>query len=144
MNQPSRPAQRRIITKVRPAGPNDQVVTVEGGHRGYRREPCGGCPWRVENTGSFPAEAFRHSAGTAYDMASHVFACHESGIQGGHTCAGFLLRGAEHNLAVRLGLMTGRYAQDVHANGANLFESYRAMAQANGVDPSDPVLAPCR
>jgi hypothetical protein len=65
--------------------------------------------WRVDANGEFPAEAFRHSASTAYDMAQHTFACHESGSKKPATSAGFLLRGADHNLAVRLGFMTGRF-----------------------------------
>lgn len=77
-------------------------------------------------------------------MAQHVFACHESGVDGGHTCAGFLLRGAEHNLSVRLGHMSGRYAQDVTDGGHELYESYRTMAIANGVDPDSPALKACR
>jgi hypothetical protein len=135
---------RGRITRIRPADATSQVVTVEGGHRGYRRSPCPGCPWRVENAGAFPAEAFRHSAPTAYDMAREVFACHESGVQGGHTCAGFLLRGADHNLTVRLGYSTGLYKNDVTEGGARLFDSYRDMAVANGCEPDEAVLAPCR
>jgi len=94
--------------------------------------------------GEFPAEAFRHSASTAYDMSDHTFACHQSGKEKPATCAGFLLRGATHNLAVRLGYMRGRFQGDVTDGGHELHESYRAMAIANGVDPEDPVLAPCR
>lgn len=134
----------RQIVNTRPAGPDHQVVTVEGGHKGYRREPCRGCPWRCENDGEFPPEAFEHSAPTAYDLATHVFACHESGVQGGHTCAGFILRGADHNLTMRLGYMRGSYKDDVTDGGADLHKSYRAMAIANGVDPDSPILAPCR
>lgn len=134
---------RGVVTNARPAGPDHQVVTVEGGHRGYRREPCPECPWVVANAGSFPPEAFRHSAATAYDMSTHVFACHESGVNGGHTCAGFLLRGAEDNLAVRIGRSKGHYRDDVVEGDRPLFDSYREMAVANGVDPADPVLAPC-
>ncbi|WP_455432578.1 DUF6283 family protein [Streptosporangium sandarakinum] len=55
-------------------------------------------------------------------------------------CAGFLLVAAADNLAVR---MSGRDYSDVHST-VELFGSYRQMAIANGVDPSDPVLAPCR
>lgn len=134
----------RKVTRIRAAGPDHQVVTAEGGQGGYRRKPCPGCPWRIENDGSFPAEAFRHSAETAYDMTTHVFACHESGIERPHTCAGFLLRGADHNLAVRLGLRSGRFGSDVREDGAVLHADYRAMAIANGVPADDPVLAPCR
>ena len=133
-----------LITKIRPAGPAHQVVTAEGAGRRYRREPCAGCPWVTANDGSFPAQAFRHSASVSHDMARHVFACHESGVGAGHTCAGFLLHGADHNLAVRLGRLKGTYADDVTTGGKVLHASYRAMAIANGVSPSDPAIQLCR
>ena len=132
------------ITRIRPADERNQVVTVEGGKGSYRRQPCSKCPWRVDATGEFPAEACRHSAGTAYDMAQHTFGCHESGAQKPATCAGFLLRGGAHNLSVRLGYMTGRIKDDVRDGGHQLHENYRAMAIANGVAPDDEILALCR
>jgi len=133
----------RVINKRR-AGPNHQVVTVKGGPFVYRREPCPTCPWRLDAVGEFPAQAFRHSAHTAYDMSFEGFACHESGQKAPATCAGFLLRGAVHNLGVRMKYSQGKIADDISDGGHDLFESYRAMAVANGVDPDDPVLAPCR
>jgi hypothetical protein len=132
------------ITRVRPAGDHHQVVTVEGGRGGYRRKPCSDCPWRVDATGEFPPEAFRISAGTAYDMSDRTFACHQSGTKKPAVCAGFILRGADHNLSVRMKRMTGAIANDVEAGGHELHESYRAMAVANGVCPDDPVLRACR
>lgn len=138
------PVKSPAITQVRPAGEQHQVVTVEGGRGGYRRKPCSDCPWRVDATGEFPPEAFRHSANTAYDMSRHSFACHQSGASKPATCAGFLLRGAEHNLSVRLQRMDGRIGQDVTDGGHELHESYRAMAVANGVDPEDDALRLCR
>jgi hypothetical protein len=132
------------ITQVHPAGHHHQVVTVEGGRGGYRRKPCSDCPWRIDATGEFPPEAFRHSANTAYDMSKHSFACHQSGASKPATCAGFLLRGAEHNLSVRLQRMDGRIGQDVTDGGHELHASYRAMAVANGVDPEDEALRLCR
>ncbi|KEH15289.1 hypothetical protein MTR_1498s0010, partial [Medicago truncatula] len=60
------------ITRTRAAGPDHQVVTVQGGKGSYRRRPCAKCPWRVDATGEFPADAFRHSAETAYDMATET------------------------------------------------------------------------
>lgn len=133
------------VTRRRPAGPDHQVVTVEGGGGAYRRTPCPGCPWRVDQTGVFPAEAFRHSAETAYDMADRAFGCHESGPDRPATCAGFLLRGADHSLAVRVRLANGRIdPTQVSDGGHALHPSYRAMAVANGVDPDDPRLTPCR
>lgn len=133
------------VTAVRPAGDDHQVVTVEGEGGSYRRKPCSDCPWREDATGEFPAEAFRHSAETAYDMSSQMFACHQSGAAKPATCAGFLLRGAGHNLAVRMKLARGEIRLDeVSSGGVALHPSYRAMAIANGVDPDDPVLRPCR
>jgi Family of unknown function (DUF6283) len=136
------------IINERPAGSNErgdlhQVVTLVGGPGGWRKKPCSTCPWRLDAVGEFPAEAFRHSASTAYDMSDKRFACHQSGLDKPATCAGFLLRGADHNLSVRLGRMKGDF-QDVHDDGLDLHANYRAMAVANGVDPSDPVLDFCR
>lgn len=94
--------QKPVVLKVTPAGDEHQVVTLKSNSKAYRREPCAGCPWRTDNTGEFPAEAFKASANTAYDMSTHRFSCHESGADKPATCAGFLLRGADHNLATRL------------------------------------------
>lgn len=132
------------ILLIRPAGNDHQVVTAEGGGSHYRRKPCTDCPWKVEATGVFPAEAFRHSAATAYDMNTHTFGCHQSGHKHPATCAGFLLRGADHNLSVRLGYMAGRYKDDVSDDGLELHADYRTMAIANGVRPDDAILKPCR
>ena len=95
---------RRPVTQHnrRMAGPDHAVIELRGGLSLYRRTPCDGCPWIVANTGDFPAEAFRHSAGTAFDASMHSFACHESGRKAPATCAGFLLRNSAHNLAVRI------------------------------------------
>lgn len=136
--------RKPVVTQVRPAGDAHQVVTLVGARGTYRRQPCSDCPWRVDAVGEFPAEAFRHSAQTAYDMSQNTFACHQSGQKRPATCAGFLLRGGAHNLAVRLGLLSGRFKDDVTDGGVELHGSYREMAIANGVDPADPVLAPCR
>lgn len=132
------------ITQVRPADESSQVITVVGGNDAYRKEPCAECPWLRENDGSFPAEAFRHSAETAYDMSQHVFACHMSGKDRPATCAGFIL-GADHNMALRLKYMRGAIdPRLVSDGGADLHPNYRSMAIANGVDPNEPVLRPCR
>lgn len=132
------------VIAVRPAGADHQVVTLQGGRGTYRRKPCSDCPWRVDATGVFPAEAFRHSASTAYDMSDRTFACHQSGGGKPATCAGFLLRGAAHNLAIRLKLIKGEIVGDVVDGGLQLHDSYRAMAIANGVGADEEVLAPCR
>lgn len=133
------------ITNIRPAGPFDQVVTVEGGRASHRKTPCPGCPWVKANNGSFPAEAFVHSASTAYDMAQTRFGCHESGADKPAACAGFLLRGADHNLAVRLDILRGRLdPSSISDGGRELHDSYKAMAVANGVPPDSPDLEKCR
>jgi len=135
-----------VISEVRPAGPDHQVVSVTGG-RGdlYRREPCGDCPWRCDAVGVFPAEAFRLSAATAHDMSQRFFSCHSSGAEKPAICAGFLLRNSANNLGVRLKLMSGVIDMDqVHDGGHELHDSYRAMAIANGVPADDPALIGCR
>lgn len=144
-DQTKNPRKRTEVVEVRPVDENHQVVSIKGGGDEYRRKPCGGCPWRVDQTGEFPAGAFRESARTAYDMSTHKFSCHESGAAKPATCAGFLLRGADHNFGVRLKVSAGKidYSQ-ITDGGHELHDSYRAMAEANGVDPDDPVLAPCR
>lgn len=132
------------ITNIRPADANNQVVTVEGGSGAYRRQPCAKCPWRIDAVGEFPAEAFRHSANVAHDMAQTTFGCHESGSVKPATCAGFLLRGADHNLAVRLRQRTENFSASVSDGGHALHDSYRAMAIANGVPADDAAIAECR
>lgn len=141
MSETSQPT----ITRVRRAGENHQVVTVEGGKGNHRRQPCSDCPWRRDAVGVFPAEAFRHSAPTAYDMSERSFACHQSGTRRPATCAGFLLKGSEHNLTARLKRMKGEIDDDALTDGGHdLFDSYREMAEANGVPSDDPILTPCR
>ena len=136
--------QRTVILETRPAGEEHQVVSARSDKKSYRKRPCSDCPWRVDATREFPAEAFRHSACTAYDMSEHVFGCHQSGTDKPATCAGFLLRGADHNLAVRLRRMSGQCLDDVSDGGVVLHGSYVDMAVANGVDPDDPCLHACR
>jgi Family of unknown function (DUF6283) len=142
--------RRTRITGVHPCDANNQVVTIATSGDGpfvYRREPCAECPWRKDRPKrAFPAEAFRHSASTAYDMAMNTFACHMAGQSNPATCAGFILsRDAAHNLMLRMKGAGDQFRWDnVSAAGLKLYPSYRAMAIANGVSRNDPVLAPCR
>lgn len=139
------PSAGGVVDDVRMAGDDHCVVSVRSkGGAAYRKTPCAQCPWRVDATGVFPPEAFCHSAATAYDMSDRVFACHESGIEHGKACAGFLLRNADNNLAVRLRRIKGEIGSDVSDGGHLLHPSYRAMAVANGVAPDDPALRLCR
>lgn len=117
-------------------------------HReGYQapRRPCAECPWRPDvPTGRFSQESFRRLAGTSYDVARTVFACHMSAEGKPMMCAGFLARGAGHNLTVRLAYARGDLQFLDRAEGVELYSSYRAMAVANGLDADDPALAPSR
>jgi hypothetical protein len=110
----------------------------------YRRKPCRQCPWVKGREGRFPPDAYRHSANTSEDMSTHTFACHMSGHNRSADCAGFLLRGALHNLAVRLKIMRQRAQPVVSTGGQELYDNYRQMAVANGVPADDPALANCR
>lgn len=142
------------VTQVRPAGDDHRVLTVHGGDFSYRRRPCGGaestperpgCPWRVDAVGHFPAEAFAQSARTAHDLSGHTFGCHESGPDRPATCAGFLLQGADHNMAVRMHRATGKVdLSEVDDGGYELHPGYITMAVENGVDEDDSALRGCR
>ena len=141
------------VERVTPAGEGHQVLTLRGGGPGYQKRPCAQCPWRVDATGVFPPEAFLASAHTSYDAALEGFACHSSvqivdAAEGEErtaprTCAGFILRGATHNMASRLRqIIHGRYV--VRDGGHELHANYRAMAVANGVPAGHPQLVACR
>lgn len=140
------------ITAIRYVGANKRgeqhaVNQIEGGPgHAHRLSPCPTCPWRKSAVGEFPADAFKVSAPTCYDVALTTFACHASGAKKPATCAGFLLSdSAQHNMMVRMKQRDGRLdMRKIKRNRARLFKTYREMAVANGVDPNDPVLAPCR
>lgn len=133
------------VTEKRLAGKDHAVVSVSGGDpKAYRREPCDECPWRTDIPKVFPSEAFRLSAHTAYDMADRTFACHMSGTKSPSTCAGFLLKNSRNNMQVRISVMKGELNLRKVKSSVPLFESYRAMAIANGVSPDDPALQHCR
>lgn len=141
-------SRRGRIVGVRRAGPDHAVVSVRKDRSdgySFRREPCAECPWRKDAPiGAFPAEAFRISADTAYDQSMRAFSCHMSGSEKPATCAGFLLRGAEHNLGVRIRYSAGDIDPGSVTSKVELYDSYRDMAEANGVAPSDPRLTRCR
>jgi Family of unknown function (DUF6283) len=94
--------------------------------------------------GSSRPEAFRLSAHTSYNQSEAMFACHGADPRHPRVCAGFLLRGAGDKLAVRGWLARGVLSVPVLPDGVDLYDSYWEMAVANGVDPDDPALAPCR
>lgn len=134
-------AQEAGVVAVHEGADGWGVMTVESSAGDYQPEPCARCPWLLDSpVGAFPPEVFQHSAKTAYDLATHTFGCHASPRDEPRTCAGFLLRGAAHNLTVRM------YGPGVEAVSSDrpLYDSYREMAIANGVAPDDPALQPCR
>jgi hypothetical protein len=131
-----------VVTATRVADENHVVHTINGGGGDYCRKPCAQCPWRVDQSGEFPPEAFRISANTAEDMATHTFACHMRGTEKPATCAGFLVRGAHDNFTVRIRRGRGEML-DVEDGGLLLHPSYVEMAVANGVPRKDPALAKC-
>ncbi len=67
-----------------------------------------------------------------------------SGSEKPATCAGFLLRGATHNIGFRLAVATGKIDPNELRETVPLYRSYRAMAEANGVQPNDHTLERCR
>lgn len=108
----------------------------------HPKKPCGECPWRKDvATGRFPVLKFQRLANTAWDRSPVLFACHKTPDDKPIACTGFLLRGADHNLSVRLHKVDVNSISD---GGYSLYEGYTQMAVANGVDPQDPSLARCR
>lgn len=111
----------------------------------YMTKPCAECPWRTDvSPGRFSPERFIALARTAYDMATTQFACHKSPEGAEVGCAGFVLRGATHNLGARLSARRGDLDPRDVTSPYPLHADYRAMAIANGVDPDHPALQPCR
>ena len=139
--------RRSKIVSTHACDENHQVVSVStDGGGAFRTSPCAECPWRLDAPiGAFPVEAYRHSARCAYDMAGNMFACHMAGAEKPQTCAGFVLsRSAEHNMGVRWAIIKGRLYFGTISSDVPTYETYREMAVANGVDPDDPALRPCR
>lgn len=109
------------------------------------KRPCSDCPWRRDApVGHFPPDAFQRLAASAYDMERTIFQCHDTKDDKPVVCAGFLERGADHNLTVRLAYMAGDIAPLDRSGNLDLYDDYKEMAIANGVDPDDPLLRRCR
>ena len=106
--------------------------------KAYQAKPCAECPWRRDVApGQFPTKPSRALAETAYDMAQARFACHKSPEGAEFGCAGFVLRGAAHNLGAWLAARARRLWLQDTASPTPQHKSYRAMAIANGVEPDD-------
>jgi hypothetical protein len=77
-------------------------------------------------------------------MDEGLFQCHDTTDEVPLTCAGFLERGADHNLTVRMAYIRGRLEPMDRSGGHDLFDDFREMAVANGMDPDHPEMARCR
>lgn len=108
----------------------------------FCRKPCSECPWRTDvQPYRFKPERYRNLASSAEDISFILFACHKTNDGKEVACAGFLLRGATHNMAVRMARVRGDIKDgDVSDGGFPLFDNYRAMAAANGVPRSHRAL----
>ena len=110
-----------------------------------RKRPCADCPWRRDAPpGHFTPDAFERLADSSHDMSLKLFQCHDTTDDVPLVCAGFLERGADHNLMVRPAYSRGDLEPQDRSGGYDLYEGFREMAVANGVDPDHPVLGPCR
>ena len=102
----------------------------------HARKTCSECPWRTDvPTGRFPPERYIQLAGTMYDMAGTVFACHKSHEDAGFACAGAIIR-TGHSLILRMARID---PNTIEATGP-LYPGFRAMAIANGVPARHPAL----
>lgn len=111
----------------------------------YQRKPCEACPWRRDVTpGQFSVERFTILAETAWDMAIVQFACHKSPEGEEFGCAGWVLQSSAHNYGARMAASRGVLNPAEISSPYPLYETYRAMAIANGVPPDEPALVPCR
>jgi hypothetical protein len=103
------------------------------------------CPWRLDVApGEFTVERYIALAPCAYDQSLVIFQCHKSTDEKPVACAGFLSRGANHNLAVRMAYSTGRLTFKDRSGGLALHPHFRSLAAANGVEPNDGALRNCR
>lgn len=112
---------------------------VEKKQPGFRmRTTCDECPWRTDvAVGRFPPERFIKLRNTVKQGLNPLFACHKTLEGGDEACVGYLLVDGENNFTVRLAASRGDIKRDdLHAAGP-LYESFEAMAIANGVKPEE-------
>ena len=99
---------------------------------------CDECPWRTDvPVGRFPPERFVALARTVRQQFGPVFACHKTEEGADTVCVGYLLRDGERSLTVRLAHAHGRFSFGTLKATGPLYESFAAMARANGVDAPD-------
>lgn len=96
---------------------------------------CDECPWRTDvATGRFPPERYESLASTSRQGLGPIFACHKTTEgDGEHACVGWLLVDGPENLSVRIASMSGEVDLAALRSRGPLFDSFGAMAEANGV-----------
>lgn len=112
----------------------------------HRKYPCSECPWQVKaEPGKFPASRYEQLRSTCRPDAagipplpgSPMFGCHvgDPGTGEDLACAGWLVVEGHRHMGVRVAVMDGRLPTEALDRGDNwpeLYESYEAMAEANG------------
>lgn len=99
---------------------------------------CDACPWRRDvPTGLFPPERFESlRASIEQDLGNPMFACHKSPEGKEFACVGYLMSDDSlQNVQVRIATAQGRIDRDALTAKGPLFETFDAMARANGVQP---------
>lgn len=99
---------------------------------------CDECPFlKSVPVGHFPPERFESLAGTSLgeDGWKPIFACHKSTEGSDVACVGYVLSDGGHtNFAVRIAAIQGRFDPGALRSTGPMYESYEAMALANGAD----------
>mgnify|MGYP001332511143 FL=1 len=97
---------------------------------------CSECPYRKDvPVGRFPPERFLALAVTVKQGFGPIFACHKTTEGKDNACAGYLLTEGTENFNVRIAVIRGAVDLKKVKSEYPLYESYAAMAIANGVDP---------
>ncbi len=100
---------------------------------------CRECPWKKSATlGKFPPERYAALAETANRSGTFpqpIFACHMSREGNDRACAGFIIIVGYDNIGVRLAARFERFSMEEIKSDGELYESFDAMAAANGWEP---------
>jgi hypothetical protein len=96
--------------------------------------PCNECPWRKDvPPGKFPEERYEALKSTVQQgFGQPLFACHKSKEGEPLCCAGYLLVEGSANFGVRIACITGKLDMSKLHCEAELYASYKEMAEANG------------
>ena len=130
-----------LTTVVEPV--DDLGEQASCGRARQRNTPCRDCPWQRSATpGQFTVERYVSLIPTAQQGFSAIFACHMTPEGGEVACAGYLAVAGATSLRVRFGVVEGAFdlgAIDRAVEDGEfpeMYGSFAAMAEANGVDRS--------